>query len=892
MAATTLYRSTRITFDGHYPSLIQPWFALTKRADDMARSGHSAKSNVVRLPGAGWVLKPYVFDPGKVHETTVGQDGIQSLGAGLATLAPSFVEKDFFRQSGLLDVAYTGAPSSGSPMWQKRVEAGASFDQRLSADQSAYPSPATSDDVVAMDRAYLSSSNFEPDDTALFRFFVPGSTIQAAGAIATLYFTGPAGSDSFADGCGQYALKLFGDGLARLYERQTGVLGSSMWTLRDTFRWAHPQLVFGTMHQLCVGSDAAYIEATGRYVGRRMFFRTTATAQPTGKGIVGPLIDALVSAAILAIDLDSGAFDSVYHKPGPSDHPAEVAPVRVDLRRDVRAICQVSKGQYPTEGELKDDQFTMGFPPTTDLPLVVEWYASTPSGCTVDVKVYDADTDVELTGGTTVFTDELGGQKSYTVNSGQDKYYAKAFFTGPGDKTPLLSELRFFRDPLTETPDQATTSFPQRSTMRQVDVTRVSVTGPGPDPSHETCGFGLQDYVGYAEFLKSRSGMPVKVDTTYDSGGVDRTVLFRGYVSEARGRKRFTGDKSYPYAEAYAFDVTAMGEWRRLAEQLAPKRFSWYDQGAQAPYKITEVVRTLLGTSGYPASMIDVPDLPLRLFSQNADEWVLEPGSSMADVIVDLARDYLGAYMVFDPNAGADGMWRLLQQKTAPYNVLARFEQGHPGDGIVVSADGAYGTDAETSPLGNAQTVVKTFVRKGTLEQWVVPPEGNIVTVYGYAGGPNGAEAGQPEGAVLSQTLLNVRSYNFFNLDPAHANYPDGSHADYLGRIVPIKVYDPSLQGCEAVNWVCKRVYQAACFAQKYLSFEAPLILVTDADDAEQTNPRPLRFYDAVEAWNPVTEVYDTYVVASCNPTYTKDRHQMAHYELLTTTNIADFASA
>lgn len=889
----TAYRSTEVVFDTPAPVLLEPWFAYERRADSFGRNKNELKSDVVLLPRSGWILRPYVFDPGAVHETTAGGAGVQSQDGGLMTLAGTFVEKPYFRDPGLSGVTYSGSPDTGSLMWQKRIAAGDSFADSLSADQSAYPSPRTSEDTVEMDRVAKTTGNFEPDDTVLFRFYVPGSAITVAGAIATLYFTGLAGSNDAFTGDGQYALKLNGDGLATLFERDPAEgLAEAMWKVRHAFRWAHPQLVYAVCHSIVVGSDAAHLSSPDRYEGRRIYFRTVASPDVRA-GFA--LTETLIAGAITAIDLASAAFDSVYDVPLQDDAAAtELAPVRIDLRRDLRAVCQVHKSKYRTSGSVEDDPFTLPFVPQALEPFYLEWYGAVPSGTGIDVKMYDAGTGAELSGGGLTISDELGGQKVYLPNAGQRSYYLKATLTGDGTKTPLLRSVRVIRHPVAEdAPDTTERTFPTARNGLQLplDAVRgVNVTGPGDDPSHETMSLQLQDFAGGMGLLKVRSGMPVKVQTTYDAAGTDRTVLFEGYVSQARGQKKFAGGRSYPDPWALAYEVTALGRARRLQEQLMPKRWAWFDQEAKAGYKVTDAIKLVLKASGEPDSRIDVPDLPLRLFSQNEDDLVAQPGTNLLDIVTGFAQDYLGAYVVWDPNAGDAGMWRLLQAKEYPYNTLARFETEHPGAGKTYG-DGAYADASATSPLGNAQTIKRTFIRRRTLEQYVEPPEGNVVVVFGGANSDAAQEQGQAGFSVLTQTLVNVASYNFAGVVPSDPAYPDTEGPDYLGRIVPIEVFDPSLSTQEAVNWVCTRVYRAACCAHKYLSFEAPLVLVTDADDGQQSRPRPLRFYDAVEVYDPVLAQYVQYIVASCDPMYSRDRVQMARYTLVTTSNLADFAA-
>ena len=882
-------------FDSHTSELLEPGFLFAKRADSIARGRNEDKSGVVLLPGAGWVLRPYIFDPGAAHETIVGGAGVQSVDAGLLTVAGSFVEKPFFRDPGLTGVTYSGAPSSGSLMWQKRPGAGDSWADALDADQANYPSPAAGDDTVDMDRVAKTTENFDPDEAVFFRFYTPGSHITAGGSLATVYFTGLAGTTDAIAGCGQYALKLNGDGLAVLYERGAGETGSAMWHVRHSFRWAAPQLVYGSMNALAIGSDAVHLASPDRYAGRRIYFRTL--AYPNANAGFS-LTETTIAVAIAAIDVSSGAFDSVYNVPRPGEAAVEVAPVRVDLRRDVRAICQVHKAVYRTSGALTDDVFSLVVPcQDAATNFYVEWYATVPAGCAVDVKMYDASTGLELADATLTISDELGGQKTYTPNVGQRSYYLKAALTGDGSKTPVLTEVRVVRAPVVEdAPATVPATYPSaRTGLWQDAVTSVNISGPGDSPDHETMTLGLQDIVGNIAALDVRSGMPIKVQTTFDAAGTDRSVLFQGYVSQARGTRKFAGPESkpYPYPGALEYEVTALGQYRRLQEQLMPRRWTWFDQSANAGYKVTDAIRLVLRASGAKDADIDVPDLPLRLFSLNEDDLVSQPGDTLLDVAVRFARDYLGAYLLYDPNAGTSGMWRLLQAKQAPYNVLARFETEHPGAGKVV-ADGAYADASATSPLGNTQAIKRTFIarrnKRSTLRSWVEPPEGNVVVVYGGANEKAAQKAGGNETVILTQSKINTDSFNFAGVASSDPDYPDVDGPDYLGRIVPIMVFDPSLPTQEAVDWMAVRTFRYACHAQRHLEFEAPLVLVTDADDSLQAAPRPLRFYDCAEVWDPATAAYVQYMVASCDPLYDNDRLQMARYTLVRPSNLDVFA--
>jgi hypothetical protein len=156
--------------------------------------------------------------------------------------------------------------------------------------------------------------------------------------------------------------------------------------------------------------------------------------------------------------------------------------------------------------------------------------------------------------------------------------------------------------------------------------------------------------------------------------------------------------------------------------------------------------------------------------------------------------------------------------------------------------------------------VQRTFMLRGSLREWTESPEATSVTVIG------GSSVQDPSAEVLSRWAVNVQSANVFGLAPGDPGYPNVNRAtnpDYVGYVKPLVVYDRSLVSQSAVDWVCRRTYDAACTARVWKEFRAPLLLVTDPEDQIQVRPRPLRVYDEVLAqesdgtWQP-------YVVADC----------------------------
>lgn len=872
----TKYRSTIITLNDFAPSASELGMVYERLAKHIGQGVESKRSNVVYHPNVGWQLRPYQFEAPSVFEKTVGQGKLQTVADGLLTVATGLEETYTFAQKSLTGVSYTGAPTQGAPMVQKRVSSSGSFNTTLAADATAFPGP-TYTDIVPLDRIALTTDNHEPTEAVAFTFYVPEAANATPGRLLSFYFCGPSGSDGALVGTGRYCVCFFGDGIAEVQELGAG----GVWKVRFRFQYAPAKLVRGAVHYVWIGSDAVDDGADG-YTGRNIVFYSSSQADNWG------LISTLSSVAADAIKLSGKSAMPIYQIPRETNEPVVLAPNRVDIRRDIRAHFAITKMEYPTSGSLEDEPWSVDFELTdTGQPFTFEWYAHTPTDTTVDAKLYDASTGTELAS-TTNFVDQYGGSKDCTPVAGQRHYYVKFFLTSTGDRTPTVKSWRIYRDAVIETPDVTPEEIAFRgvgTALPKADLLSVSIDGPSAESADESAKLSLHDYTGdLADTLLYQTRIPITVETTYDAGGTNRAVLFRGYVDTADAQRK-AGDKTVDYAGKswHQYDLNCVGEWKRLMDALAPKRFAWIDQAANKPSKITRMIYLLLRWAGYPASMIDVPDLDIRLFAMSDDDYQIEPGTPVADIVTGLARDYLGGWMIFDPSAGTYGKWRLILPAQPPYNVLAKFDTRHPGDGKLAAHYGSYGTETSGS-----QTIQKTFVARGTFTKKRYPPEGNIVTVYGNGVGDAASDAGSSQGIRLSATRYNPNSANFAGLDSTDPLYPrpGTTNPDYIGHAVPIQVYDPSLNTQEAVDWVCNRVFDYACVSREHWTFDAPLLLVTDASDTEQLAPRPLRFYDAVQVYDDIAADWKTFLVLRCTPTYKSDLVQMASYEVVSSSTI------
>jgi len=887
-------RKTIVTFDDPLPSAMQRAFAFDKVADEVALGPDSVATDVVNVPEIGWQLRGLQFDAGETAESDDGVAGILTKASGQLQTADGIEEFDTYRQAlELTGVSYgVGVPANGSPAIQKRVEAGGSFNKSLGTDQSSFASPAPGEDPTNMDRIAVTSVDHLPDGSIHLRFFVPAGVQFVGRGMLTLYFSGPAGSTPVDRGNGQYALKLYLDGTAFLYERSTTDLNATTiptdvdnWRQRKIFSFADRQEVAGRNHFLSIATDAApEVAGTGGYSGTKIVFFFS-SVKSNGRRLSGVLRAGVMRGA----RKDASPIPTYYVPAHLPNVQTQAAPLRLDVRRDMRPILQLMKTTYPVTGVLRDDPVLLPYrlAPGDGTDFIdLECFGVFPPGTNVVPALLDS-AGVEFLGGVVTSDTQRIKAKRYPVPAGVTRREISAQFelSGDGEKTPTIRFYGISRATTFETPVSSPKECPDREpdpALFRTDILRCDVTLPAREMGEERASIEIADLADDLSVLRTRGKVPVRIELEYDALG-SRTTIFRGYAINVRSERLLGKDpaRSYPDPDARRYAVECAGEWTRLAETQAPTRFTWQTQegGELVNYRITDIISVLLRIA-YPINRILIDTVDVRLLSSDPDAYRLEVGSPIDSVVQEFAKDYLGGWVYFDPAAGVDGLWRLGLPKAPDAQVLARFWIDHPGDG-------KHAVDYRSYPdlIVGDQTVKQTFIRRGTLEEWAEPPEGNKVEVYGSASEEAATENGQTSAMQLSQVAYNLSSYNPFNLPSSDPNYPDPANPDYLGREVAIRVYDAKLTTQQAVDWVCRRIFDLSCHTVYRMKFEAPLILATDAADAQQVRPRPLRFYDFVEVQNMVGD-WERWVVASVRILSTKHTMQMAEYELARPSNL------
>lgn len=901
---TPRYR-TAVVLDKFGPSVVQPFFAFQRTAPEMARGNTGPQSNLAYFPAVGIILKPHQLEPSRVYEADDAQGGYLT---GAAVTVPSrTILMHTSRTYAYTGVGYSGAAAQGQPMFQKRIGEGEDWTERNTADQLAFPEPNPGEDICTMDRVLTTTFDHDPRDFLTFQLHVPGAKHDRPGACGSFYFCGPAGKTGTETGLGQYALKCFADGLAKLYERCRIGDGDPFWLLRYEFIFS-PVAAAGMAFFITVGSDCAMGEG-GQFFGSKLVFRTLmANEARQGSGIGESVIGAFTAVAALAISRQIPV--TVFTVPQKARLPVQQTMVRIDCRRDVRAMFGVSKHTYPTTGKIVDDPFSFPFHPSPDKKFQIELYCIRPTDTTITLKLFRDDTGEEVPGTVTI-DDNLGLVVEFDPPIVDEDhpliprtYHVEIEKTGPGSSTPVTLEYRVFRDAVVETPDFPTTTVTDLRdpgpTLPVLFPQKIEVNPASEDPESEHMVITLQDLGGVDPNLQFKTGTPIDVRLMDRENGDLVTIVQGGIIGQSVTTPYNIEGHEYPHPDAYQLVLNCPGEVARLRRKLLPFRFVAQDTSSGSfaqPLKATDAVYLLMNEGmGVPDEELDIPDLPQRLFEEAGGENLqsVEPGNPAFDVVKEIVSDYTGGYLIRDKNAFNDpgsydpedpdvrGMWRMLLKHRPPYNNLLKIHRFHPGPGKLP-------TDLRNYPdeTGEGGQVIKgTFGIHGTETITREPPEGNLVQVFGGSGG--GSSVGLMHSGMLTQVAFNPVSFNYLNLPSDHVFYPNPDSPDFLGEAVQIQVYDPTLTTQEAVDWVTRRVFDSACFGRDVRKVTIALQLVTDVNDTKQVRPRMPRFNDPVLYQHPDGAFYQ-YLVASVSMPWEYDGLILCQIEIVTTTNIEVF---
>lgn len=848
VTAPTPDRRTSLLLDPDEPAVVRPEILEQRSAVQISRSvtRRAASSNVTLQPGGVWTLFPHAAD--RVITSALSTSVLTAADVNLATSYTGGI--DTYKKPTETGMgASASLISSGAPAFTKRVASGGTWNNELTADVTAFPKPVALTEDVPLDRVLCSKKSYPANAGFEVGFAVPvGYT--GTDTLMRFYFGGPADTTGRAGGA--FAITLRGDGRAFLEE-----YNGSTWDMRLQFQWAmggrRGNLELFRLRVVPIGRDrlAIYTSAVDGFV-------------PEGRGFSAGALLAVVAGMSIALQGQQGgatAYRAVPTQTGyiPGPYLTGAGPVRLDIRRDLRPLTQIVHLQYPSSGTLVDLPFNLPYPvpASTLLYLNVNGYA--PAGSSITVAAYNAADDSLLTPSSSLIP--TSDAKFLTV-AGQQAYYLRFTFnrsSAATNQTPALFGVDFGCY-------CAAAGVANRTGENQTggNLKGVHISGPDLDPTHETHSIQLEDPTNALTLLKTRGDIHAQVLIKNDAG-VLQTILAEGIIHRATATRKGRPGRTYPNAKYDSFEIDMGGMWTRLATHLikAPRKFVEDpaapidpQTGNRFPWKVTDAIRKVLQLdAGIPADQLDIPDIDIRFGvppgqSSGASEFLAQPAQSVAELVQKWVREYIGAVLCWDPNAGSRGMWRLLANPVAPYTSLATFRGKPAASGKLVTHLGSYGA--------NGAFIMDKW------RTWVQAPEANFIRVVGIA--DNGG------GSRVEQWMFNPLSFDLLSVATSDPNHPD-----YIGHMKPLIVIDYGLIGQTAVNFACRRFYEQLAIARKWIAFRAPLLLVTNGADVSQTRARPLRINDAITVV--LDSVSYTVLLRSVNVDYTHDKCQMCEYE-------------
>lgn len=846
--AITPYRSTRAYFDVDETVLSDDAWSVKREGPQVSKLAAANvaddfnRQNVRFWPSSGaWTLTPIQEDIGKLHEYNdvlsliIPDTGFRLINT-LSNTAIIASVAAYRQASDLPGQAFSAAinASAGDKFLVKSAAAGNTWAADLSS--ATTKPPATTIDIP-IDRCGESTATFPADQGFCLRWTAPGTGQSYNTYLWSFYF-------------GQYALTMRGNGQAILWENCHDASGALQWRKRATFQYARPSNVGDASQSICLwphttSKGERYIAFFGNLLDIGKF--TAEEARTGNDAISGTEFLYRVSRISRGTDRDESP-DSVTR--------ADFC--RFDIRRDIRLKLQISKLGFATSGTLID--LPEALPPQTGGSAVYVGPRTTkPAGTDITTVLKDASSLAAFNPAT------------------DTQPYVTFTFTGDGSTTPILWGYAMLRLPVIQniSPGQFTGGM----------LTSFSGTGPEADPSHETAELHISDPGNALPRLRNRGLLTAKVVVTESIPGspVKTTVIIRGSAYRPKSKRRGqTGRKDgagglggatvYPDPQGCDYTVPLLGMWSRLYERVQePKAMVKYaaDDGnpplghnvpvvgyRPSPWKVTDAITDLLLTCGFPSSQVNIPDLPFRLWTGHTSqvaEYQIEPATNLAEIIVRMCRNYLGAYLYYDPNAGTIGQWRLLfppRPVSSAYTPIWNFTTVAPA--------------GKVPHLPQSYAASTSFCIEG--ERYPVPPDFNIVRVMTPWGG-RGHETR------IENTMYNPKSFKV----PGYTNTPDPNHPDYIGRPRPLLIIDPSLaspdaqETQQAVDWTCRRLYDFLCHGQTIQPFNAPLPLFADPDNTGK--------YRFPRLQDPVTFNGQTYILRNVNMAWQDDKRQMADYE-------------
>lgn len=857
----TPLRQVTCSFDVTETVLTEPGFFLERKGAQMSPS---SATGVIRLSSGAWVLKPVNDLSVAVHENEDAQNLV--LRKSVWTTADHIAEVPYARRrSELPDLGYAAAVAvTGDHFMTKRTVAGTSWDRTVSDGLTAPSLPPTN---VPLDLIAITNDSHDPDTGYLVKLIFPGVPLGNPDWMFSMEFGGSLITTTTAPkkDRGRFFWAVAGDGRSRVYEWRDGG-----WALIDEWRFETPANT----------TAAAIIARVIPHGSRFLEITTFAAGYAENFGMTRSVVRALLGTpaesggtSVRLIEVEDR------RRLGPADaghvHPVSGrGQVRIRIRRDLSPRFQVARiGYSGTAGVITDRPFLL--PYGVQSAHVVTFFANawaTFKGAPL-VQVTAATGVIQEADGTALATASESysfGGTSYSVSGfvpagGTNACRAVITLTNTeanGDRwhTPVLFSYVVRRN------EHTATHAPGVKTGGT--LTGVSISGPGLSPEIDGAALVIDDLSNALSFLRARGAGTCRVETTYD-GTPAKCILHDGYLGRVTSDRQGKEGATYPVPQYHVISVEAAGRWGPLRERFFESIIPFNDNtwapdfvpgSTPGPWQATSIIRYCLQLAGVPNAQLDIPTINLPIFvgpNESAEAMAPEIGTRFGEYAQELARDYLGAILLHEPNAGANGMWRLLQPPTGTETPLWTFTTARPSGVKLAHLSASYGS--QTSPILER------------LESTVIPPEANILTVVNYP-----AKQDSGVSSTIRQTLVNDFSFN-----SPRASIADPSDPDYLGRAVRIQYNLYGLPDQASVDFTARRLFQKVCRGIVRIQFvaECPLINAAALEPTIFTTRthRPLRPFDQI--WVNRGAGNERFVVESCNIIFEKAQVMLCHIE-------------
>lgn len=859
-------RTVTVSFN-HSESVVTERAFLHRRTSAQIRPRPANVSNLLQTAHKHWILKPeqelsLTHEKGDLHQYQLRRS---------ACAVASHVEEITFHRK-FTELSGVGAhadvATSGDYYMLKRIAASESWNQVV-VSGPAPPSLPTAH--YPLDRVCVGPTTGPlPEENTgwLLKIRVPGAAGQTPDFFAGLRFGGPQiGGDP--NGYGLFYLAFGGDGHALLYEFIEGA-----WSNLAGWRWGAPAdtptlllvcriLPYGSkwieFSTLNAGSTALNLE----------LINPSALHGLRGNPSESQASGVYAYTATNRIPLADQLRDEF--GPFPVTGPGMVA---VDIRRDLRAMWQVSRIVYNQNGLLDDEPFQVPYGYEDAHVLTIDTEGEAVSLNALSDAATIGQGIVENGGGVLTSASEnytLGGT-TYTLNGweppgGVNLCQARIQLhnlqsAGARYQTPVLTGYTIRRRPHLQTVSP--------TVYTPATVTQVSITGTGTEPDQESGFVAIEDLTAAGAVLRTYGKQTVRISTSYTGqGGNPDVLLFEGYVGRATGKRKGKSGKTFPAANWHRYECELLGKWDRVAAGYFHERFNFADAGTSPSgpspdptnpgWLIVDILRVLLEHAGFQDSQVDIPASDIRIFApaKGQAEELLSPalGTWIGDYLKRLCADYLSRWFLFDANAGASGMWRtILPPSGASPGTVWTFTTAAVGANKLGHLSASYG--ASTSPVLNM------------LDEYVVSPEFAVLTVRGAPGiGPDRVIR-YPQ-----HTYRNPRAFN----SPTHPATADNTNLDYLPRPQEAIYHDPTLPNIRAVKFIGRRLMERAGQGQKWRAWIAETVLMPAADFEPLIYTtrlkRPLMPGDVVLMDS------DRYIIQSNNCSFRRSGVMLSYYE-------------